>query len=152
MTYYNTTDFNNDNYSYSDENSSINSFSTAAKKHIKVLNDMKRLDPGFFVIYRKINNKRRKIELYRTSFSSNRKIRNAVTGIYENILVGKNESNLLFKVVLATGDTGSNPEHLYFDSPEQYENHFKVKVLDNIKHEWEQKYNNEVDRQLHKND
>lgn len=152
MTYYNTTDFNNDNYSYSDENSSINSFSTAAKKHIKVLNDMKLLDPGFFKIYRKINNKRRKIELYRTSFSSNRKIRNAVTGIYENILVGKNESNLLFKVVLATGDTGSNPEHLYFDSPEQYENHFKVKVLDNIKHEWEQKYNNEVDRQLHKND
>ena len=152
MTYYNTTDFNNENYSYSDEDSSINSFSTDAKKHLKVLNDMKRLDPGFFEIYRKINNKRRKIELYRTSFSPNRKIRNAVTGFYENILVGKYESNLLFKVILATGETGSNPEHLYFDSPNQYENHFKIEVSDNSKREWQQKYNIEVDRQLLMND
>ena len=151
MTYYNTTDFNNENYSYSDD-SSINSMSSDAKKHLKVLHDMKLLDPGFFTIFQKINNKRKRIELYRTSFSSNRKIRNAVTGIYENILVGKNESNLLFKVVLATGETGPNPEHLYFDSPEQYERHFKIEVSNTIKSEWQQKYNIEVDRQLHKND
>ena len=151
MTYYNTTDFNNDNYSYSDENSSVASSAGLALK--KQMDIMKRTDPGYFTVRRmrfnlKLNKmKGKKIELYRTSFSSNRKIRNAVTGFYENIYVGKLASNLLFKVILATGETGSNPEHLYFDSPEQYERHFDLIVSDNDKTEWTRKYNNEVDNQ-----
>ena len=154
MTFYGTTDFNNDNYSYSDDSS----ITSVEKQRNKVKDNMKRLDPGYFTLYRnryseKIDKIRlRKIELYRSSRSPNHRIRNAVTGIYENLRVGKFESNLMFKVVLATGETGPDPEHLYFDSPEQYERHFKIEVSNTIKSEWQQKYNIEVDRQLHKND
>jgi hypothetical protein len=151
MTYYNTTDFNNDNYSYSDEDSSIASSTT--KKIIKKTYEMKKLDPGFFTVKRLIMNektnkmRKTKIELYRSSGMSDRKIRNAVTGFYENLRVGRFESDLLFKVILATGETGSNPDQLYFDSPEQYEHHFNVIVPNSVKQTWTEKYNNEVENQ-----
>ena len=151
MTHYGTTDFNNENYSYSDDNSSV---STDENQYRKVLQNMKKLDPAYFTVKRnKFSEKYEKmkptkIELYRTSRAPNQQIRNAVTGIRENLKVGKFESDLLFKVILATGETGANPEHLYFDSPEQYEKHFNVTVPINDKKIWQKKYNYEFNKRF----
>ena len=148
MAYYSTTDFNNDNYSY---DSSV-SDTSETRKQKKILEDMKRLDPNYFILYRKSNlskkTRRKKIELYQSSYRQNALIRNAVTGFYEKYKVGKNESNLLFKVILATGETGPNPPHLYFDSPEQYEYHFNMVVSDIVKLNWTNKYNSEVEKHI----
>lgn len=151
MTYYGTTDFNNDNYSYSDDSSSICS---DQKKHKEELQKMKKLDPGFFIINRyKYSEKFKKmkptkVELYRSSGIPDHKIRNAVTGFYEKLRVGRFESDLLFKVILATGETGNIPEQLYFDSPEQYEKHCNVIVSDSVKKAWKQKYDDELEYQM----
>ena len=149
MAYYSTTDFNNDNYSY---DSSV-SDTSEMRKQKKVLENMKLLDPNFFIIYRTAlsseKKKRKKTQLYQTPYRPNALIRNAVTGFYEKYRVGKYESDLLFKVVLATGETGSNPPHLYFDSPEQYEHHCNAVVSDIVKLKWTNKYNAELEKHLH---
>lgn len=139
MTYYSTTDFNNENFEYLTDDSS--SVSTNHKIQKKIQNDLKRQDPGFFVIKRNvIGSKRVKLELYKTPISYNYRIRNAITGIYETSKVGTLESSLHFKVALCTGETGKDPAHLYFDSPEQYEFHFGVTVNNKIKSEWKHNY------------
>jgi hypothetical protein len=147
MAYYSTTDFNNDNYSYSDSESNSSEF----KKQKKVLESMKRLDPDYFTVFRENKNPLKKkkwfkIELFKSSYNPKVRVRNAVTGIYESYKVGSNNSNIYFKVILATGETGPNPPHLYFDSPEQYEFHFKTIVPESVKETWLNKYNLEADR------
>ena len=161
MAYYNTVDFNNDNYSYDDDDTSSYTPSIATDSNLSSgineknkKNKIKNLDPGYFTVNRYIyNNKKNKMQktkigLYRSSGISDHKIRNAVTGIYEKLRVGRFESDLLYKVILATGETGNNPEQLYFDSPEQYERHFSIIVSDSVKKAWKEKYNNEYEYQL----
>ena len=55
-------------------------------------------------------------------------IRNAVTGVRYKIRVGSEQEGLFFKVTEATGRRGRQYQlMLYYDSPEQYENHhFKI--------------------------
>lgn len=144
MAFYSTTDYNvpDDMTSPCSDSSSI---SSEGKKLKKLRDDMKRLDPGYLTIYRKLNRKRTKIELYKTPFSSNCKIRNAVTGYYENCKVGQFKSRLYFKVALCTGEHGQNPAHLYFDSPEQYESHCNIRVSSEIKKVWANAYNLEFE-------
>jgi hypothetical protein len=65
------------------------------------------------------------------------KIRNAVTGDIYTILVGSSDQDLLFKVVQASGRSGRRePLMLYYDSPEQYENHHFVTVDNDSKEQW----------------
>ena len=83
--------------------------------------------------------KRITIENY-GSGSHGTKIRNAVTGTYYNILVGSANEELFFKVTDVTGYKGrKDPLILYYDSPEQYENHHFTTVSPEIKQKWFQR-------------
>ena len=65
---------------------------------------------------------------------------NAVTGNKYNIKVGSAKENLLFKVTDSTGFNGRNePLMLYYDSPEQYENHYFTTVAPDTKQKWVQR-------------
>lgn len=67
-------------------------------------------------------------------------IRNAITGNKYNIQVGQKIENMLFKVIDSTGRYGrKEPLILYYDSPEQYENHHFVSVSPEIKKRWHEK-------------
>jgi len=93
---------------------------------------------------------------YYTSNVSNTFIRNAATGVMYPFKVGSNESRQLFKIVDTTGlyDVNGkritpprqrnkngvapsllpnpNPNHLYYDSPEEYARHFSTKQRVNV--------------------
>jgi hypothetical protein len=71
------------------------------------------------------------------------RIINAVTGNKYNIKVGSAEENLFFKVTDSTGFNGRNePLMLYYDSPEQYENHYFTNVSQDAKKQWMQRSQN----------
>ncbi len=64
-------------------------------------------------------------------------IRNAVTGAKYNILVGSADESILFKVADATGHNGRKESlMLYYDSPEQFENHHFTSVSPQDKEKW----------------
>jgi hypothetical protein len=76
------------------------------------------------------------IENYGTGGQGSR-IRNAVTGTYYNINVGSADERLFFKVIDSSGRNGRNyPLMLYYDSPQQYENHHFTEVSDATKQRW----------------
>ncbi len=80
--------------------------------------------------------KRITIENY-GSGSSGTFIRNAVTGARYNIIVGSADEDILFKVNEATGRNGRRePLMLYYDTPEQFENHHFTTVSPDIKQKW----------------
>ena len=69
-------------------------------------------------------------------------IRNAVTGTVckEFIQVGSLDENLYFKVVDSAGRNGrKHPLMLYYNSPEQYENHHFTTVSEATKQKWLQR-------------
>ena len=64
-------------------------------------------------------------------------IRNAVTGARYDILVGCTDEDILFKVTDSTGrNRRKEPLMLYYDTPEQYENHQLTKVSTEVKQNW----------------
>ena len=64
-------------------------------------------------------------------------IRNAVTGVRYNFIVGTAEQDLFFKVIDSTGRNGRRePLMLYYDSPEQYENHHFTTISQEVKQQW----------------
>ena len=74
------------------------------------------------------------------SGSQGSRIVNAVTGNKYNIKVGSAKEILLFKVTDSTGFNGRNePLMLYYDSPEQYENHYFTTVAPDTKQKWVQR-------------
>lgn len=80
--------------------------------------------------------KRITIENY-GSGSHGTRIRNAVTGVYYDFIVGSADEDIFFKVTDATGRNGRNaPLMLYYDSAEQYENHHFTSVSPEIKQKW----------------
>ena len=65
------------------------------------------------------------------------RIRNAVTGERYPHLVGSKNEDLYFKVIDSTGRSGRrNPIILFYDTPEQYENHQLTKVSTEVKQNW----------------
>lgn len=91
------------------------------------------------VVKKVINGKRVKITIYTTKYTPGSPIRNAMYGDYQSkCFVGKNEEYGFFKVSLCDGSLGQNPvsKHLYYDSPEQYEKHFNIKLDRVIKDKW----------------
>ncbi len=69
------------------------------------------------------------------------KIRNAVTGSSYNFLVGSSDEDLFFKVIDSTGrNKRRDPLMLYYDTPEQYENHRFTKVSVESKSRWNKKF------------
>lgn len=64
-------------------------------------------------------------------------IRNAVTGATYNIVVGSSNEDVFFKVIDSTGCNGRrDPLMLYYDSPEQHENHHFTSVSPQVKQKW----------------
>ena len=64
-------------------------------------------------------------------------IRNAQTGISTKDIVGSKSEDFYFKITIG------NSNHLFYDSPEQYERHFHTTVLQPCKEEWLTKFNKE---------
>jgi hypothetical protein len=64
-------------------------------------------------------------------------IKNAVTGVKYDVVVGSEDEDLLFRVTDSTARKGRRePVILYYDSPEQYENHHFTKLSQEIKQRW----------------
>ncbi len=89
------------------------------------------------------------IDVYTTRYTPGSKIRCAETGyIFNNYKVGSQDEDYFFKVCLS----GIVPENsygkfLYFSSPSAYENHFNAVVDNNIKSDWQFKFNQRVERE-----
>jgi len=76
------------------------------------------------------------IDLY-GSGSVGSKIRNAVTGERYEYKVGSKEQDLFYSVALCTGENGMKESlSLFYDSPEQYENHRFISLNVTEKSEW----------------
>jgi hypothetical protein len=101
-------------------------------------------DKNYFVQYLPVNKEWKNGRYYRTvklelfgSGQTGTFIRNAVTGNPTNFRVGSKDESMFFKVNDVRGVNGSkNPIQLYYDSPEQYENHFFTELPNYIKEEW----------------
>lgn len=105
----------------------------------KLLSALKRRDEFYEKYTIRIHSKNVTIENHGTKGQGN-KIRNAKTGLYYDIKVGSKEEGLFFKVNNAVGRKGRQTSlMLYYDSPEQFENHHYTSVDDNVKVEWRRK-------------
>jgi len=105
----------------------LREFDRYYQKHVKVINDT--WTDGKF--YKKVN-----IQSYGSGQVGTR-IRNAVTGQYYSYLVGSVNEDLLFKVIDAVGrNERKDPLFLFYDSPEQYENHQFVHLEQPLKEAW----------------
>lgn len=108
----------------------------------KELNKLKSLDKDYCYISRyKLNlngkNAKVKIDIY-VSGEVGSLIRNAATGQYYKYKIGSQDEDKLFKIRLATGElkTRSGNTLLFYDSPEQCENHLIEEISDEIKEKW----------------
>jgi hypothetical protein len=116
------------------------SMTSEAKKRKKMVEDAKKLDKGFHKVKRREGRHQFNVEFYSTSYCPGFRIRNAITGMYEEgVTVGTRDEHLFFVVILATGETGQTPPHLYYDTPEQYERHFNCTVSDDTKERWRER-------------
>lgn len=115
-------------------------------------NVLKRLDKNYNKVSIPFNNtwtngkyyKRITIENY-GSGSTGTRIRNAVTGVYYEFIVGSTDENMFFKVIDSTGrNIKTEPLMLYYDSPKQYENHHFTSVSQEVKQKW---YNRTIEAQ-----
>jgi len=108
----------------------------------KELNKLKSLDKDYANISRyKLNLIGKKVFVKIDVYASGEigsKIRNAATGQYYKFKIGSQDEDKLFKIKLATGEikTRSGNSILFFDSPEQCENHLIEEICDEIKEKW----------------
>ena len=131
MEYY---DFNNQNESYVDQ-----------KEELRLVEEVKKIDRGYNVVYRTSHNKRghlvkTPISIY-TSGDTDSQIRDAETGAYCSHIVGSADEDLYFKVILATGECKSkNGSHtLFYLHPRNYMSHLNNEVSEKILQMWEEK-------------
>ena len=113
-------------------------------KKNKLMESIKPRDKNYVKMTKNVNTKWRDgkyydtvtLELYGANGVGTR-IRNAITGSKTPYLVGSKYEDLFFKVSECSGVNGlKDPLQLYYDSPEQYENHFFVMVDSTIKSNW----------------
>ena len=107
------------------------------------MDDLKKLDPGYNEIYRRVLQdndkvKNKKIVVY-SSGSLGSQIRNAVTGFYTKDIVGSSDEDLYFSCILATGELRKGSVTLFFDSPEQCEKHLYQLFGEDTKSKWNTK-------------
>jgi hypothetical protein len=66
---------------------------------------------------------------------------NAVSGYTSKCKVGSSDEKLFYSVAICTGEgRNSQPINLYYDSPEQYEEHYMTTVHPDVKYRWHQKH------------
>lgn len=78
------------------------------------------------------------ITFYETNYG-NKFCINAKTNQPYNAKYGSKDEDGLFSVILSTGETGQTPPVLFYDTPEQYENHFSEIVSSATKQRWHKK-------------
>lgn len=120
-----------------DEQSSISTIDSYSRKKIVP----KVVDRGCHKMIQKRNGVLFPIKFYTTRYTPGSRIRNAVTGFFEEKMVGRIDEFNYFKVTLS-GQLGQNPssKHLYYDSPQQYEVHFQTIVDDEMKDKFNKKF------------
>ena len=106
-----------------------------------VYDDIKMMDSGYHRIVRSHDGIKTKTEVYSTSFIPGTMIRDAITGHkHPQFRVGSWNEDLFFKVKDTSGYVGTDTYCLYYDSPEQYERHFKVNISVEAKKKWTNKF------------
>jgi hypothetical protein len=101
---------------------------------------------GFHTVRRVVGRKMVKVSFYETTNTPNNYIRNAVSGAMMPYRVSSLDEDLFFSVLLATGETGPTSALLFYDNPEQYEQHFNVTLPSNAVDDWRVKYFNAIER------
>jgi len=94
--------------------------------------------PRKHMIIRGKGKKKRFITFFETNYA-NKFCMNAKTNQPYKAKYGSKDEDGLFSVILSTGETGQTPPVLFYDSPEQYENHFGVDVSSETKFHWHKK-------------
>jgi hypothetical protein len=126
-----------------DDATSTYSITSNAKRQLKLMEELKKADKGYNKTYRYNGKKRIAVEFYTTNITPGSKIRNAITGVYQNFLVGSRSEDLFYKVANVS-DVCRNDQHvMFFDTPEQYERHFYTTVSQPCKEEWVNKFSKE---------
>lgn len=126
-------DYQQDNASISDSNSSLDSND---RKYLKEEHALKMKDLGYYSYKKKIGYETIKVECFATQVYKT--IRNACTGVYTKHRVGSKEQDLYFTVtdLSGRGRKLNIPKHLYYDSPEEYERHQCTQVSQETKEKW----------------
>ena len=128
----------NEQYGPDDAHSETITINSQKNKYRKLWDDAKKVDKGFHKLKMRVGNKDVEFEVYTTSNTPGRMIRDAITGQkYNQYKVGSLNEHLFFKVRLAGKDLDCEP--LYFDTPEQYERHMRCEVSSVIKEKWMKK-------------
>jgi hypothetical protein len=98
---------------------------------------LKTMDKGFAILYPRSKNP---IAYFHTDTNPGSTIRNALTGQYESgFKFGSANEDLFFKVNQKS-PTSSDMHILFYDSPEQYEKHFRTTIQDAaVKGKWSDK-------------
>jgi hypothetical protein len=130
----------NEQYGPDDAHSETITVDSKKRKYRKMWDDAKKVDTGFHKLKRRVGLKMVEIEVYTSSVTPGRMIRDAITGTrYNQYRVGSINEHLFFKVGISTGEIGQNGGTLFFDSPEQYERHMKCTLSQAIKEKWMKK-------------
>lgn len=139
--------YQEDNYNPVDPNE----YDSDLKNKDSVSEELKSMDRGYNVIYRKVKGKDgkikdKRIEIYTTSGFGNH-IRDAETGEYYSNFVGTNDEYLFYKVGLSTGEcrsaNGSNT--LFYLSPQHYATHLHCSVSPEHVQDWETRRRHRVE-------
>lgn len=124
---------------YSQSSVADNSMSNRKKRE---LDEMKAQDAGWRKIPIKdpISGLKRDIEYYSTNYAPNTRIRCPITGMRTVYRVGTHDEDLFYTVCNSLGYNGQKtPDHMYYESPEQYERHWGAKVSTDEKTRWYKK-------------
>lgn len=105
---------------------------------------------GYYKFKKIVNNKAYKIGFYETRTTPGSLIRNAVTGnINDFLYVGTYHEDIFFKVCNTTIDHKKRiPIILFYESPEEFEKHFKCIVQEDVKTKWRIKNAAAIERRL----
>ena len=141
--YSGNSEYASDTESFTEENSIYSN----SKRYKHLLNFIKK--KGYYKFKKIINNRAYKIGFYETSTTPGSLIRNAITDYVFNYdcCVGTYKEDLYFKVCNTTIENGKRtPIIMFFESPEEFEKHFKCVVSDDNKNRWRLKYENALRR------
>jgi hypothetical protein len=98
--------------------------------------------------YHTVVRKHGPVNYFSTRYAPGSRIRHAVSGAVELARVGSVDEDAFFKVCMSTcelNDQTESKQHahhgkfLYYDSPEQYERHFKVQLSPDVVMRWHNK-------------
>jgi hypothetical protein len=131
---------NDDDDIFTIDSISVNTFKSGGHKSKHHLEDAKK-DKGYYSFDTKVGDKRIKIVAFDSGFVIGNKIRDPVSGMRQNYLIGSADEDLFFKVRVSSQGKRDTPITLFYDSPEHFERHQKTTIGDDIKQKWNRKRN-----------